>query len=361
MTERAEPEMELPPQIDRNFDGQRAVYLDLNHWIHLARVARGQSTPPGYPELLTAARQARTARTALFPLSQTHYMEMSGIADPRQRRNVAAIMEELSEIHVLLGRTTVMRLEMDAALDRLQGVPTPAGTVPLLGRTGLWAYGRNGRLRLAVGGLDLTEYVQGQEWFRLFEREFERRMLEGPSDAEDALLRQTTEYNPEAVHAIAEQRAEQERAQAARIDEDPKWRRGRLRDLVSARELAAEWLDLYTNRVIARGTSLDDLFGPNGEAIRGFVDGMPSNSVVISLKTAYHRNQQHQWRVNDIHDIDALAIAVPYCDAVLTDKAARNAIVTMKVDRRAATFMPRTPGELALWLDGEGGASAPSE
>ena len=76
------------------------------------------------------------------------------------------------------------------------------------------------------------------------------------------------------------------------------------------------------------------------------------------MKTAYHRNGQHNWTVNDIHDIDAWAVAVPYCDAVLTDKAARNAVVSTKVDRQAATFMPRTAGDLVEWLDS--GAILPS-
>src|SRR4051812_8463039 len=98
--------MVLPPQIERNFDGRRAVYLDLKDWINLARVAKGLSAPVGYPELLRAAQQSAQTGTALFPLSATHYMEMSGIADPAQRRDIAAVMDELSEFRVLLGRPT---------------------------------------------------------------------------------------------------------------------------------------------------------------------------------------------------------------------------------------------------------------
>jgi hypothetical protein len=33
--------------------------------------------------------------------------------------------------------------------------------------------------------------------------------------------------------------------------------------------------------------------------------------VAISLKTRYHLDGPHQWTTNDIHDIDALAVAVP--------------------------------------------------
>ncbi len=75
-SERADSVMVLPPQIERNFDGRRAVYLDLKDWINLPRVVKGLSTPAGYPELLLAAQRAVQTGTALFPLSATHYMEM---------------------------------------------------------------------------------------------------------------------------------------------------------------------------------------------------------------------------------------------------------------------------------------------
>ena len=39
--------------------------------------------------------------------------------------------------------------------------------------------------------------------------------------------------------------------------------------------------------------------------------GHASSRVAISLKTRYHRDGRHQWTTNDIHDIDALAVAVP--------------------------------------------------
>ncbi|KQS69831.1 hypothetical protein ASG41_21270 [Modestobacter sp. Leaf380] len=53
-------------------------------------------------------------------------------------------------------------------------------------------------------------------------------------------------------------------------------------------------------------------------------------------------------------------MAVPYGDAALTDKAARNAIVSMRFDRQAATFMPRTAGDLAERLDSGGSTGSPT-
>jgi hypothetical protein len=50
------------------------------------------------------------------------------------------------------------------------------------------------------------------------------------------------------------------------------------------------------------------------------VRSMPSTDVAIVLKAAWHRNGQRIWTVNEVYDIDALALATPYCDVVVTEK-----------------------------------------
>jgi hypothetical protein len=41
---------------------------------------------------------------------------------------------------------------------------------------------------------------------------------------------------------------------------------------------------------------------------------------------------------------------MPYCDAVFTDNAARNALASVPELRPFTTFLPRRPTELADWL-----------
>jgi hypothetical protein len=96
--------------------------------------------------------------------------------------------------------------------------------------------------------------------------------------------------------------------------------------------------------------TLDQVLTDRGK-LREFCDRMPSTRVAASLKAGYHRDGRHVWTSNDIHDIDALAIAVPYIDAVFTDKAARNQVVTNRELEVFDTFLPRKPEELADWLD----------
>jgi hypothetical protein len=353
------PAVVWPPRVLRPPRPPALIYLDLNHYIYLARAAAGEAVPDGYGNLLQAARTARRRGRAVFPLSATHYVEMSGVQDPRQRVAVAAVMEELSGFQVLLGRVTIAELEIDGILDALCCAETQGPRIPLLGTGFGRAFGMHGGLVIRdADGNDCSSSMRDKMGGSEFERfmaqanqTMERAMLAGPPDEELPALR-AMGYAPEATHQMTEQRAQQEREQAARLDADNRWRRGRLRDVIGARELASEWIDQLTRAVLARGTSIGEVIREDRTIMRAFADGMPSSRVAISLKTRYHRNGQHQWTSNDIHDIDALAVAVPYCDAVFTDKAARNALASSAEIRPLGTFLPRRPRELADWING---------
>src|SRR5512133_1670652 len=45
------------------------------------------------------------------------------------------------------------------------------------------------------------------------------------------------------------------------------------------------------------------------------------------LITAAHRNPQTKWTANDVVDIDALSVAVPSCDVVVTEPHARSTLL----------------------------------
>jgi ABC-type transporter Mla MlaB component len=73
------------------------------------------------------------------------------------------------------------------------------------------------------------------------------------------------------------------------------------------------------------------------ESARVFVRSMPTTEVAIEIKTAWHRNGQRNWTVNDIDDIDAMALAVPYCDVVVTEKACRHILTVAGLPERMET------------------------
>lgn len=101
-----------------------------------------------------------------------------------------------------------------------------------------------------------------------------------------------------------------------------------------------------------RRASLDDVLEENDiEKTRRFFNSMPSFDVFVSMKTAFHRNPAHRWKPNHIHDIDALASAVPYCDIVVTDKEAASHLTQTGVAGRLQTTVLSRVEDLESLLD----------
>ena len=220
------------------------VYLDLNHYINLAkaspksRTADAVSKPgmvlPGYADLGVAARDAKASGRAMFPLSGIHMMEMLRIKDPRQRADVAAVMEELSGFHYLLDRSTLAQLEMDAGLDHLQGETKAFGDyLPLIAQSFAYSVGRNIDLTIKdADGQDSSAEVRRRMGERAFSEmvaamnlKLERKMLSGPADEQLAELG-ARGWNPETVRQAHESRLGFELETRQTLIDDPEWLRG---------------------------------------------------------------------------------------------------------------------------------------
>ncbi|MEU3918967.1 hypothetical protein [Streptomyces sp. NPDC029004] len=359
MAQQRAAEYAWPSLLVRPQTGLRLVYLDLNHWISLAKASTGHRDGDQHQDALTAVRDAAASGAVVFPLSATHYMEMAGIQDPRQRADIASVMEELSGFTTLIDRVIIMRYELETALDAVSAsVPPRYEPMPLLNHGVGPAFGRRGRLRIrSTDGEDVTEshraeWKDGSAAFdaRLSEaeRQLERAVLQGPSDAEVPIL-VLSGWDPTVARAGAEQRAEQERQQATRLDAEPRWRRGRLRDVMAVRYLTIELMELLNEAFAARGLTIEDVF-TSKEATGHFVDVMPSADVYVTLTTAAHRNRDKSWEPNDIFDIDALSIAVPYCDIVVTERHASHVLRTAHMPTKVGTEIVTKLSDLVSWL-----------
>ncbi|MEE1762711.1 hypothetical protein [Streptomyces sp. SP18BB07] len=152
---------------------------------------------------------------------------MAGIQDPRERADIAEVMEEVSGFTTILVSSHIMRQEFEAALDRVFSTTSPhLADIDLLGHGVGHAMGKRGGLYLRSHSADVTENVRanlprGATDFDAMlsnaRRQLERAVLQGPTDAEAPDLA-ARGWDPTVARTIAEQRAEAERQQVIRLD-----------------------------------------------------------------------------------------------------------------------------------------------
>jgi len=343
--------LELPP------DNVNIVYLDLNHWISLAQASVGHSNGSRFVKVLEACLAARSAGAAVFVLSSTHYVEMLKIKDPAQRQELARVMEKLTDFATLVSRVVVMELELAAVLDQFARTPSLLPVIPLIGRGVRHSVGLQSRLKIMGPLGDETDAVRERIGAKVFDDgvgkinlDLERSVLRGATDNSEVDNLCALGWNPEPVKQVAEKRAAEERQQTVRLDAESRWRRGRLRDVVSAREFVIEFQNILPRALAARGLVLSDVI-PDQQSARAFARAMPSSDVSIELKTAWHRNQHKKWTANDIYDIDAMSLAVPYCDVVVTEKACHHVLSVARLGERMGTTLLRDLADLPSTLD----------
>lgn len=351
-TDRGDADYVWPPTLSRPSAPTRLVYLDLNHWIGLAKASVKHPDGARYRPLL---EQMRTAPPEfVFPLSSVHFMEMQGNSDARQRADVASVMEEISGFRTMTSLVTVMELEFEASLAALEGTAPASPTIALLGRGVLHAFGRRGGLRVfSQQGEDVTQTTRAgwpggpaafDSWSRDADTQLARVVLAGPTE-EDVPKMAASGWDPLAAKKIAQDRAAQHEDLRLKLNADPQLRRGRTRDLVSTRYLAQEALTTLTGAA-ARHPEAIRLISEDREVARRLTDSMPSADVHISLVTAAHRNAQTAWSSNSILDIDAMSLAAAYCDVVLTERHFARQLQATGVAMRTGTTVLTTPSQL---------------
>ena len=335
----------------------KVVYLDLNHWIALAKALSGHDDGRENIALLDFCRKVAEEKTAIFPISESIYVEILKIKDYQKRCDLRKAVELLGRFIVVTSRAIIVTHEIEALLDRIVGPnPEPINTMDCIDWGVFGAIGRAGGIRVeSSDGRDVTSEVRrsfadGPQTFDKIVSEailnLNRQVIDGPSPVEDFKLRKRG-YSPEKILEAYEQEAASEVDFAHRLNHDLKWRRGRLRDVVSAREVQIQINSIFKRGCDERGIgSLQSLRSclPSATNPRRAFDSMPSFDASVTLKSSLHKNARHRWTQNDVHDIHALAVALPYCDIVVTDRAmASHAVQTKLADRLNTIVLSRLP------------------
>ena len=74
-------------------------------------------------------------------------------------------------------------------------------------------------------------------------------------------------------------------------------------------------------------------------------------AVAIEMKTRNHRNRDSKWISNTTFDIDAMALSVPYCDAVVTERHACDTLNRAQMGDMMGTAIMATPEDFMAWIE----------
>ncbi|KPG85546.1 hypothetical protein AEQ27_05515 [Frigoribacterium sp. RIT-PI-h] len=92
----------------------------------------------------------------------------------------------------------------------------------------------------------------------------------------------------------------------------------------------ADIMDLLVRAGIELGVGMDKLL----DNMRPIVEAIPSRWVEMKLRHQRQANPQKAWDSHDLNDVTALAIAVPYCDVVVTERSWTSMLNVAKVPAR---------------------------
>ena len=336
--------VDLPYAIPSNlrFPDLRLIFLDLNHWINLSKCKSGHKDGKRYGAAFDACSAAVGEGSTLFPISLATIMEINAIQNPQQRLWLRQTIEQLSRFRAVLPRAITATFEFEQVLaNQLDSIRLRTAPIDYVGVSVGWAVGK--RIDSSVideQGRDVTTEAfptVPPELRPFFDPEFMSytltgMVIEGPVDSSEEADLRARGWNPQRLTEMMDSRVLLESQFVNNLDDhiatDPSgvdWRKGRLRDVITTRELVLETDEAFSTVLDQQGLTVDDVFDNSGtpSAIRHnrcITDAMPTFDVAVTLKASYHRNPNHPWTRNDIFDIDAMSTVLPYCDVVVTDK-----------------------------------------
>jgi hypothetical protein len=308
----------------------KRVYLDQAEWIELTRARLGKPTSAGVREVLDIARAGVPLGLVALPLSGIHYMENAQTRRWSQRGALAATMAELSCFATIAPATRLLEAELDQALRKMFGRPYEVRTIDVFGTGGAHAFGEP---ELAdVQDPRLRALMDADPTLRPFiEKRREFAMLAGPP--RDFPL---PWFPTESVRQQEDRFAATQRQVGATLREAGYGKDGRAVPTLVA-QMLVEILGPLNEAMARTGLSADLLYTP--EALTDLLMDLPTQRVDYELRLALHRDSGLPWKGNDLDDIGALCLAVPYCDIVVTERKWRALVQATHLDKLYGTTM----------------------
>lgn len=313
------------------------VYLDQWVWVGLARAFHKDKPSDEEADALALAQSAVKLGLASFPLSFFHYSETYTARNRERRRRLADVMADVSKFHSIAPENKLLVPEVDEALHRRFGRPIDRRKHNVFGIGIAHAFGEPD----AALPDDFRRDARVEEWVY----RWEYLSLAGPQPEVPG----SEEIDMEVWKAPAREFALRQEKLAEEL-QALGYRRDRVADAVAAQEF---WnlVESALREAMERAGLAEGLLMAGGkESLYEFMEDVPTRNVALKLRTLRHHNPQQKWTRTDLADIGALAVAVPYCDVVVTEARWADALRRENLDQKYSTKLLRSSAELRTLL-----------
>jgi len=296
----------------------KLLYLDQHHWVALLRSADRRTA-----ELAERLQGLVDSGEVVVVLTSGHYLETWHRAKWGSRSALAALMRDVSRLTTLAPIQVVARHEIERAL-----VGGPPVTVTEILGTGV-----NHAFASATGRFRLVERAWTHEcqeegpaiqevpgYFVEFQAEhpeaWEWLNLAGPPAADFPLPGfDDSQFEIRPEHRRGDEFVEHERELLDRLSAHGL--SARLRDALVLSDIV-ELLDEINAGCIRARVNPDRLRG--GPAMRGFHAALPSRDLLVDLRSLRLQDRNLPLEQHDRTDLLGLAVALVYCDVVVTER-----------------------------------------
>lgn len=312
------------------------VYLDQNKWVDLARARTGKPGGAQYLEAYEAAKAAAAEGRASFPLSAAHYFEIHKRGSVDSRFDVAFTMARISRLDAIAPPHIIVPWEIETALINVMGLSAePPPPLKMFGT------GANHALGTSSFTFEAPTHVNGvavptplrQRAQHLGQRALEMAVLADQPSSPDLRLKLnelTTLTGTKFVDGQNEVRDLLTEMGARQLSKF--MIATAFRDIIDPLMAIAQKLGLDVNT---------DIFDKGPDLLVPLLEAMPSRWVEKELRRIRQSNPQKQWEPNDMNDVTALSIAIPYCNVVVTERSWTGMVNTQKVNKPSGTTVLR--------------------
>jgi hypothetical protein len=314
------------------------IFLDLNQWIYLARDYHGKLQDKGHRGIAAALLEKVHNDEVRIPLGTVHFLEHLQNENPARRERLAEVFDLYSRGWYFASWSDICDFEARQALDHVFDGLEPARPK---------VFGQGFIFTASAKGREMLSKDQTRESLALFSA------LSAQSGALFDLLTTTIEVN----------RKQQKTSTAnlsienARASEDLRMRRRLCSREVYRRAQHATYTlqleEVLVQQLALMHRSIQDFLALGNKGLSRFWSDIPSINTDCELTAYRDRQWSRQIQPNDVRDLAQLAIAVPYCDAVVVEKFWKRAIIETRLGQKYRTGVFCDLAELPLYLESE--------